>query len=269
MEILNQFTANENKGLLWNLMCDKGIFTDIPDSKSQLVKEAFDVTVDTISRLTSSSQDTLINLNKRVISEMIRQKSNYVTPPRAEMSLNYSAAEISQTRQKKFDDELTYKKQEFDKFNNAPVPEKIDFSDNLDTPFGSELDKMLADQIAMREKQLNMVLQTQDKNAANEWIQNPNITPNESDKSKSNKLKIGEPIHIEISDTKPKKVQFVDITPPPLPQPQHLNKSENNDFLSLLKKKDEVETNNTTELLHKILQNQKKIIEMLENNKQN
>jgi len=267
MELLNQFTANENKGLIWKLMCDKGIFTDIPNNKSLAVKDAFDITVDTISKQIAS-QDTLIELNKRVISEMINQKSNYVDPPRTEMSLNYSAAEISQTRQKKFDDELTHKKQEFDKFNNVQVPEKIDFSDNLDTPFGSEIDKILADQIALRENQLNMVLETQDKDAANEWIQNPNITTNDSDEKKISKLKIGEPIHIELSETKPKKVNFVDIIPETQSQSQsqshHLTNNENNDFLSLLKTKDQVESNNTTELLHKILKNQNKIIEMIE-----
>jgi hypothetical protein len=37
------------------------------------------------------------------------------------------------------------------------VPDKIDFADKLDTPMGAEMDRILAEQIALRERQLILV----------------------------------------------------------------------------------------------------------------
>ena len=251
--LINKFTSNENKGLIWNLMCNEGLFTDIPDTESQRVKNGFDLIVKTISGQITT-QDTLMNLNKQVISEMNYKITNYTTPKTNEpelssMTLNYNAAEISKTRQTKFQNEFTHKKQEFDKFNNVPVPEKIDFSDNLDSPIGSELDKILAEQIALREKQLNMVLQTQDKHAANEWIQNPGVQSPDIKTPDIKKLKIGEPIQDrqERQDRqeplKLKKVNFMDTTNTTNTNTNTTTRAysnqtnENENFLSLLKKK--------------------------------
>jgi hypothetical protein len=289
MDITKKFTSNENKGFIWKLMCDEKLFTDIPDNKSLMVKNAFDLIVETISNKITP-QDSLINLNKHVISEMISKITNYTSPSQllsdidsSSMTLNYNAAEISKTRQTKFQNEFTNKKQEFDKFNNVPVPEKIDFSDNLDSPIGSELDKMLAEQIAMREKQLNMVLQTQDKNAANEWIQNPGVKiPDtikdenikyETIKHENIKIKIGESIQ-ELKFNEPvktKKVNFMDNNN--ISYSKQSNENENENFLSLLKKKEEYtikndtnDTNETISMLKEILKNQNLILQLLTTN---
>ena len=297
MNIIKQFTSNENKGFIWKLMCDEKIFTDIPDNKSLMVKNAFDLIVETISKKITS-QDSLINLNKNVISEMISNITNYTPQSKlhndidsSSMTLNYNAAEISKTRQTKFQNEFTNKKQEFDKFNNVSIPEKIDFSDNLDSPIGSELDKMLAEQIALREKQLNMVLQTQDKNAANEWIQNPGIKipdtikdetiKHETIKNENIKIKIGESIQeLKYNEPiKPKKVNFMDNNNMSYSKQsnENENENENENFLSLLKKKEEYiikndtnDTNDTISMLKEILKNQNLILQLLTTNtKQN
>jgi hypothetical protein len=163
------------------------------------------------------------------------------------MTLTYSAAEIAQSRQKMFQDDLKNKKKEFDALNNTPVPEKIDFSDNLDAPMGSEMDKILAEQIALREKQLNMVLKTQDKEAANKWIQNP------GEVKENIKLKIGGEVLAE--PVKVKRVVFVDTV-------------ENENFMSLLKKKEPASTKPSDEptpviaLLREILDKQNQLLEL-------
>jgi hypothetical protein len=107
-----------------------------------------------------------------------------------------------------------------EKFNSKTVPDKIDFADKADTPLGSEMDKILAEQIASRERQLSMVLETQDKIAASKWLQNGNTNKIVTD---TIQLKIGEDIKIEPSVISPrKKVNFT--------EPIEV------DFMSLLKK---------------------------------
>jgi len=253
MDIYSQFISNQNKGMLWKLLCDNGTFDNIPDNKSALVKIEFDRRVDMIGE-TITNTDKLVNLNKRTISEMVQNVSKYTSAMGANPTIpNYNAADISEQRQKVFENELKQKQNEFDKFNNKPVPTKIDFSDKPDTPLGSEIDKILAEQIAFREKQLNTVLETQDKTAASKWLQN----------GKENvQLTIGENIKLEEHEliSSPKKVHFIEPV--------------KDDFLSLLKKtappiqtqsqpitiKDDIK-----EMLSEILNKQNKILDLLLN----
>ena len=230
MELYNKFTSNQNKGMVWKLLCDYGIFNTIPEHKAPLVKDAFDRKFETLSKQITP-MDNLANLDKRIIEEMMYDLKNFA---KEEI---YNAAEIAEKRQKAFQEELKNKQKEFDKLNSVPVPNKIDFSDNLDAPMGSEMDKILAEQIALREKQLNMVLQTQDKEAANKWIQNP------GDIKENIKLKIGE----DIKEPKAKKVVFAETI-------------ENDNFMALLKKK---EPEDTLTLLREILDKQNQILEIL------
>jgi hypothetical protein len=217
-ELYNKFISNQNKGMVWKLLCDDGVFNNIPDNKSRLIKDAFDKKFEAIA-IQINPMDNLINLDKRVITEMINDV--YKFKKNEEMTLAYSAAEIAQTRQKVFESELKNKKKEFDILNSTPVPEKIDFSDNLDAPMGSEMDKILAEQIALRENQLNMVFKTQDKEAASKWIQNPSEAKITNEPVK---LRIGENIDMK-EPSRVKKVGFTDTL-------------DNDNFLALLKKKE-------------------------------
>ena len=268
--LYSHFTSNQNKGIVWKILCDNGTFNDIPDSKSALVKLEFDRKISMIGSAMNET-DQLIELNKRVIGEMVKNVSKYANGMGANgmgangMTANYNAADIAQQRQKVFENELKQKQTEFEKFNNKTVPAKIDFTDKADTPLGSEMDKILAEQIALREKQLNMVLETQDKTAANKWLQNGNADI---------QLKIGEDIKIEPTVVTPrKKVNFT--------EPIEV------DFLSLLKKLPEVtqpvaasassladasvqttidpEELTLKAMLTEILSNQKKILNVLTN----
>jgi len=273
MDLYSQFISNQNKGMLWKLLCDNGTFNNIPDNKSAVVKIEFDRKVSMIGE-TILNTDKLVDLNKRTISEMVQNVSKYANEMGANamgangmganamganaIMPNYSASDISQQRQKVFENELKQKQNEFDKINNKPIPNKIDFSDKPDTPLGSEIDKILSEQIAIREKQLNMVLETQDKTAASKWLQN----------GKENmQLTIGENIKLEEHEliTSPKKVKFVE----PL----------KDDFLSLLKKTvpqaqqaqqlpqlpQQAPINEIKDILSEILNKQNKILDLLLN----
>jgi hypothetical protein len=254
--LYEKFTSNQNKALIWNLLSNDGAFNSIPDSQANRVKEEFDRKVETIS-IQLTPADNLVNLDKRVISEMLKELKKYAKPkPSDDMTLNYNAADIAQKRQKVFEEELKTKKKEFDVFNNTPTPDKINFSDNLDTPMGSEMDKILAEQIALREKQLNMVLQTQDKEAATKWIQNPGDVVKTEEPAK---LKIGENVQLDIKEPslKAKKVNFADNTT-----------TDNDNFLSLLKKKQEPAEESLT-LLREILEKQNQILTLLTKNRIN
>jgi len=284
MALYTQFTSNQNKGIIWNIMCENGIFNTIPENKSVAVKLDFDKKINMIGE-TITDADQLIKLNKRAIIEMVKDIKKYsvTTANNAAvqpMSLNYNAGDISQQRQKIFENELKIKQTDFEKFNSKPVPEKIDFSDKLDEPMGSEIDTILAEQIKIREKQLHMVLEKQDKTAANKWLQNgqPPATIERVTQSPlldkntpmamamPRQLTIGDTIELDVSElnnTIRKKVSFIE----PI----------NDDFMTLFKNKENTISANPPLLqtsvdalktmLAEVLSNQQKILELLMHNK--
>ena len=108
-----------------------------------------------------------------------------------------------------------------------------------------------------------MVLQTQDKEAATKWIQNPSevIKPEEPAK-----LKIGENVKLDIKEPpiKAKKVNFSDNVANNVGAN---NVADNDNFLSLLKRKEpQAEETNTLSLLREILEKQNQILNLLTKN---
>ena len=108
-----QFTSDNNKGILWKLMVDNNIFHDIPENKSELIKNEFDKKI-TLIGMQITHNDQLVGLNKRVISEMVndldrhRAKGSAISNPTLSGIANpqdpppYNSSEIGQQRQQKF-----------------------------------------------------------------------------------------------------------------------------------------------------------------------
>ena len=101
----SQFISNQNKGMIWKLLCDNGTFKSIPDNKANLVKIDFDRKIAVIGESITST-DQLVNLNKRVIGDMVQSIGKYQVPAVAANNTllpTYNAADISQQRQKVFE----------------------------------------------------------------------------------------------------------------------------------------------------------------------
>jgi hypothetical protein len=228
------------------------------------------------------SNDRLINLNKKIISDMIvylndvKQKTISNSVPEL-----YNANDLSQQKQKRLQDEFNIKKNEFEKLTQVNIPETPDFSDKLDTPIGSEMDKMIAEQIALREQQLNSVLNRQNPEEAKKWIGNDNYN-----NDNIVKLKIGENINVDLNSnsnsTSPKKqVSFADDI---YQNTQQFVDPDN--FMALLKKKspsvtgsikpilinngsisndDNDDNNDIKQILREILDKQNQILTLLQN----
>jgi len=226
-DVTYSFKSDKNKGIIWGLMNEYGVFKGIDNSYASLVKTDFDTKVEYISRSIASS-DNLINLNKRVITEMMADMTKkYKGPgtgpeykgPEYKGTVPVTSAEALLQKQTIFQKNLQTKQTEFDSLIQKAKPTTIDFADNAqDKPNGEEMERKLAETIAWREKQLNVVLDTQDKTEANIWI------------NRDNNIKIDQKTPVDINvihlDNSKKKVSFTE-------QNESLDKT----FLSLLKKK--------------------------------
>ena len=236
MSIKNpEFNSNLNKEIIWNLLIEYGAFKDIDNKFFNVFKQNFENTVIKYSL----SSDPILELNKRVLQDILKEAANYKTTRNPETLI--SAADVSASRQAAFQKGLQTKQNEFTQMINKSVPNKIDFSDHLPTldEEPAEMDKKLAEVIARREQQMNMVLATQQPPASVPVV----VTSKDRFDAPNNRnLKIGaelgqlDVVNLKSSNNKSiatKKVSFID-----LPDTSFSVDESYDAFLSQLKKKE-------------------------------
>jgi hypothetical protein len=261
--ILNEFKSTKNKSILWNFMIENKLFEGIDNKYSNDAKLFFENKIVQLST-NISPIDNLVILNKQIISEMITNNLKYKDKqyndiPQASVTAN----DITEQRQKVFNKVFENKQSEFNSLMNKNAPNKIDFSDNTDKPIGSEMDRMLAETIAWREKQLNVVLETNNnQKEASSWI-NRDKSNEESLPIKPIKLiKIGSDTTLgNIVDIKRNKNVSFNLS---LTEPQSIDNIDTDNFLSMLKKTDDNVT--IKSMLTEVLNNQKIILNLLQTN---
>lgn len=173
----SEFDSTNNKGFLWNLMYENGMFSNIPSSQVQNVKQAFDTIVSDIDKKNMS----LSEKNKQTLIAMNKQRDNFIIS-----DIPITAADAAAKRSELFNKNLEDKQKELSTYINTSKPKEINFSDKFDGPIGSEMDDMVAEAIAKRERELNVVLQKQDTKQGDSWINKDNID--------NKHIKIGEQI---------------------------------------------------------------------------
>jgi hypothetical protein len=195
------FTSNANKGSVWNLLYQEGVFNSLGSNLVPQVKAKFD---QIFSQIDKQQGDTFTK-NKIVIKTLIEElnkmridqpmlKRLYDQSPPARVT----AEEISEHRREQFGQGLQEKQNEFQSFMAAPKPKDVDFSDpNDDKPIGENMDKMLEDIMKRREMQIENVVSKHDTKQAEEWLSNGGAAPI--------KLQIGEEIKPQ-----EKRVAFAD-----------------------------------------------------------
>ena len=156
---MDEFNSIANKELLWNIMNETGIFSDIPNTNTETIKRLFETKITAVRR--NGGNLELTELNKMILSDMMNEMEN-LRRQRAPLT----AKEISQERQEKFNNEFEKQQSDFSRQISAPRPKDVDFRDKQDEPIGDNIDRLMNETIAQREKELNFILdnETQKKN---------------------------------------------------------------------------------------------------------
>ena len=252
----SKFTSNNNKGLLWNLLYEGGIFSNIPENKLEKVKEIFENKLYITSHLPDKS---LMEMNKIAMTEIINDLKilNYTNNiDNVNNKIYQSKNQNKKDREKEFNNKLTELQDDFSNLTNRLIPKEIDFSDNdknNDKPLKSnEIDFLLSETIKKRENELNIVLETQNKEEGNNWINKSNTNTN----IKDNKLLLGEEVkervnieELKLSNNSKKesKVRF-NMNDEIIDNKKEFNNKKTygedltNNFINLLKKKENNET---------------------------
>ncbi len=266
---MSDFSSNENKGMMWQLLYEQGAFNNISNTYINNIKGDFDKIVNVIStkrELDLTSKNKLLLTEIVIYLEQYKENSRHVTRPLEEVQI-------------KMDKDLKEKEKEFIELIKRPSPAEIDFTEKIDEPLKeSNINSMLNKMIAEREIEISNIIPPPP--IKKDYIEKKEI--NNENNNKINDIKetsgVKDNINIMISDeTKPVKKLTNDFF-------KNLSKSnvtEKNNKIVSFNEDEEYENdrynsqivytnNNIMNLLKKmldnqevILRNQKKIIEKI------
>jgi hypothetical protein len=189
---MSDFSSNENKGMMWQLLYEQGAFNNISNTYISNIKSDFDKIVNVIN---TKRELDLTNKNKLLLTEIVKyleqykENSRHVTRPLEEVQI-------------KMDKDLKEKEKEFIELIKRPSPAEIDFTEKIDEPLKeSSINSMLNKMIAEREIEINSIIpppppekkEINNNNNDNKEDNNKNNIIKEKDEDKDN-------INIMISD---------------------------------------------------------------------
>lgn len=182
------FTTNENKALLWSVLHGGGKFIGIPDKHLHNVKEMFEITIREMSEhyrrlnqptdLNAMNKEAVVVICKKI--EIVKQQSqtqNTFLPHQNQIQNNklhqsyqkkqqqipqletiYRAEDLQKERQSAFQTEFKKKEEEMSSILKLKKPEEINFTDDIyDKPIGDDMERLLAEALASRERELEQI----------------------------------------------------------------------------------------------------------------
>jgi hypothetical protein len=167
----------QNKELLWTTLQESGAFTGLTRDQFQPVQAAFDRVVQQNAAAPISENASLGDANKHIIREFVQVLRTFQVPPqmppkKKKVELVYRAEDIQNERASEFDRQLREKQAEMDSYLTLKKPTDVNFTDaglKEDKPIGDEMSRLIAQELAAREREL-VQLKPEDIKKAQQWI---------------------------------------------------------------------------------------------------
>ena len=221
---MTNFSSNENKGMMWQILYEQGAFNNISNNYINNIKSDFDKIVNIIN---TKRELDLTNKNKLLLTEIVKyleqykENSRHVTRPLEEVQI-------------KMDKDLKEKEKEFIELIKKPSPAEIDFTEKIDEPLKeSSINSMLNKMIAEREIEINNIIPTPP--IKKDEIEKKEINNEDNDKINDIKETTGEKDNINIMISNENNTNNEEIKPV---------KKLTNDFFQNLSKSNVTEKNN-------------------------
>ena len=173
------FLGQENKGLIWSLLQDNNNFDVLANDKFPFVQKKFEDILGLVE--TQYKNNQLLEKNKIAIEmsiDMINKEKKGIDK---KIQMIYKAEDLQGERKSKLNEQYNEQKRNLDSILNPNKPEEINFNDkindNNDGPIGDDMDRLIAERMKSRERELEI---PQISEEAKQWINNDqNIKKNE------------------------------------------------------------------------------------------
>jgi hypothetical protein len=169
----------QNKELLWTTMQESGAFDGLTGDQYQPVQMAFERSVEQAAMTVTGP---LRDVNKHIIRQFVQtelpllRSATYQTPnpvpKKKKIEMVYRAEDLQTERASEFDRQLREKQAEMDSFLTLKKPADVSFTDTgmkEDKPIGDEMSRLIAQELAAREREL-VQLKPEDIKKAQQWI---------------------------------------------------------------------------------------------------
>ena len=176
----------QNKELLWTTLQESGAFAGFPSDRFQLVYAEFEKSVQQASK-SMNSLSSLSDVNKHIIRQFMQSlrstNANAIpipnqnqnqnnAPKKKKIEMVYRAEDLQSERAGEFERQLREKQAEMDSFLTLKKPTDVSFTDagiKEDKPIGDEMSRLIAQEMAAREREL-VQLKPEDIKKAQQWI---------------------------------------------------------------------------------------------------
>ena len=165
-----EFTSNNNKGMIWGLLQESDAFIGIENDKFNKIQLMFEETVNNVYM--NNANLTLLEKNKLTMNTMIQKINTEKTRPKKTIQMVYRAEDIQNKREQEFNIKLKEQQDNLSKFIHPTKPKEVSFSDDTskdDAPIGDEMDRLIAERLASRERELEIPQITVE---AEQWLNN-------------------------------------------------------------------------------------------------
>jgi hypothetical protein len=171
MDVTQQVNSNANKALLWSLLTEERVFAGLSDSSLQPVMTLFETAIHTTinsyaqetspsEKQNSSPQVILATLNKEVIKRVITEMAQYKPPSTTPLVPIYKSTDIQEARIRDITSKVKVLEDDMNSLLVLKKPAEIDFSDkkiNDDVPIGENMDELIKQALASRERELELI----------------------------------------------------------------------------------------------------------------
>jgi len=253
---MNEFTLSKNKELLWQLLCDNKNFVKMIKKDVKDTQNIFEKQANELISVSTGKNVTLLTLNKDFLKNM-NNYCNKVTDNVETIKINntneiITRKDIQQKELNSFDERLSKRQQDFDKYGNEK-PTEINFIDeNKDGPL-TDIDNILKTKIAERNYEVQNVDFNNSKEETEKWL-GVNIDQKDNDTNDIQDIQNIQKIHNIHNNPENIEVSI-----------DELQLSDNNIF-SKLKTETPNMDRNIISKLDLIIENQNTILELLKKN---
>jgi len=247
MQYVQSVDSAQNKALLWATLQESGAFAGLTKDQFQPVQSAFDRSVQQAAAK-SGGAVSLSDANKHVIRDFMQVLRTFQTPPpspglgsvpekKKKIELVYRSEDIQNERASEFDRQLRLKQAEMDSFLTLKKPADVSFADKdkglgEDKPIGDEMSRLIAQELAAREREL-VQPKPEDIKRAQQWIGTnatntanaANTNPNPVKKTVSFSEEEDDTMYEEDTDSIFSKLKRIQDDPPVMPKESEFKSS--------------------------------------------
>lgn len=165
-----EFISNNNKGMIWGLLQENNIFDGLETDKFDRIRTMFDDTIASIN--INNKLMTLLEKNKLAMDILINKIKDEKTKPNNSIQMVYKAEDIQNRRNQDFNIKLKEQQDSMNSMMNPAKPKEVRFSDENsidDKPIGDEMDRLIAERLATRERELEFPVITPE---TEQWLNN-------------------------------------------------------------------------------------------------